>query len=54
MDTCGWCANAQFCDGTNVLYRCIPKDIFVEENDKACTSFCDEENGLIDNNNFSC
>ena len=50
MSNCGWCAFSQFCvsDNDSDLYRCVPRDIFVLDDERVhCTSFVDEEEGLI-------
>ena len=53
-DTCGWCAFADDCvvKGDYFLH-CIPKDIFVDGNTPACTTFVDEEEGSIGDGVFN-
>ena len=50
MSNCAWCAFSQFCvsDNNSDLYRCVPRDIFILDDEKVCcTSFVDGEEGLI-------
>ncbi len=53
MDECGVCSWARSCDGTFDLMYCTPKDIFRIFDEKACSIFLDEEEGLIDDIEFS-
>jgi len=61
-DTCGWCAFMKDCksDGHPADYSyeddlcfCIPKDMFVGGQEPACSTFVDEEEGILDVASFT-
>ena len=47
--SCAYCAFARYCEGTEDLYLCVTKDMFVQGGDYACPSYADEaeEEGLL-------